>query len=67
MKTSVDIPEEILKNVLLYSNKKTQKEAINTAMEEYIRIRKMRKLTEKLGTFDSFMTQADLNKMRKNK
>ena len=44
MNTTIDIPESILKEVIIYSQAKTQKKAVLTAMEEYIRIRKIQKM-----------------------
>lgn len=64
MKTTIDIPEDILKNVLSYSNAGTKKEAILTAMNEYVQRRKMEKIASKLGKFSDFMNQSDLKKMR---
>ncbi|MDX1959224.1 MAG: type II toxin-antitoxin system VapB family antitoxin [Leptospiraceae bacterium] len=40
MKTTIDIPDKILSEVLLYSNKKSKKDAILTAMEEYVQKKK---------------------------
>jgi hypothetical protein len=67
MKTTVDIPEHILKEVLFYSKAKTQKSAILTAMEEYIRLRKSEKIADQLGQFDNFFTASDLKKMREDR
>jgi hypothetical protein len=67
MKTTVDIPDKILKEVIFYSRAKTLKSAIITAMEEYIRLRKSEKIAEQLGQFDNFFSASDLKKMRENK
>ncbi len=67
MKTTIDIPENILKEVLFYSQAKTQRGAVLTAMEEYVRLRKMQKIAEKLGTFEQVLTQSELKKLREDK
>ncbi|MBK8398343.1 MAG: type II toxin-antitoxin system VapB family antitoxin [Leptospiraceae bacterium] len=40
MKTKIDIPERILSVVLLYSKMKSKKDAIISAMEEYVQKKK---------------------------
>lgn len=40
MKTTIDIPERILSVVLLYSKMKSKKDAIISAMEEYVQKKK---------------------------
>ena len=67
MKTTVDIPDHILKEVIFYIKAKTQKTAIITAMEEYIRLRKSEKIADQLGQFDNFFSASDLKKMREDK
>ena len=67
MKTTVDITDNILKEVIFYSKAKTQKRAILTAMEEYIRLRKSEKIAEQLGQFENFFSSSDLKKMREDK
>lgn len=67
MKTTIDIPENILKEVIFYSKAKTQRAAILTAMEEYIQHRKMQNIANRLGQFENFITQKDLKKMREDK
>ncbi|MCB1179767.1 MAG: hypothetical protein KDK36_19475 [Leptospiraceae bacterium] len=56
-----------MNEVLLYSKKKTKKDAIIIAMEEYIQKKKMEKFAAKLGTLDNFMTNSELQKLRRKK
>lgn len=66
MKTTIDIPDNILTEVLEYSGERTKRQAIITAIEEFIRIRKMHNLASELGTFENFMTQKELREMRES-
>jgi hypothetical protein len=49
------------------SKAKTQKGAILTAMEEYIRLRKSEKIADQLCQFENFFSGTDLKKMREDK
>ena len=55
MKTTIDIPVKILSEVLLYSKMKSKKDAIITAMEEYVQKKKMEKFASKLGTLETLI------------
>ena len=64
MKTTVDIPENVMKDALRLTRAKTKRDAVVGAMQEYIRREKLAKLAKHLGTFDTFMTQEELMDMR---
>jgi Arc/MetJ family transcription regulator len=64
MKTTIDIPEELISAVQIASNKRTKKEAITVALEEYVRVRRSEELTALLGTFEEFMDQKDFESLR---
>jgi Arc/MetJ family transcription regulator len=64
MKTTIDIPEELLSAVQSASNTRTKKEAVTVALEEYIRLRRSEELTALLGTFDAFMDRQELATLR---
>jgi Arc/MetJ family transcription regulator len=64
MKTTVDIPENVMKDALRLTRAKTKRDAVVGAMQEYIRREKLAKLVKHLGTFDTFMTQEELTDMR---
>ncbi len=66
MKTTVDIPEQTLKDALKFSKAKTKREAILTALEEYNRRCRVERLIAKFGTMDGIMTQEQLRKMRED-
>jgi len=64
MKTTVDIPDQTLKDTIEFSKAKTKREAIVAAMEEYNRRHRVEKILGFLGKMDGIMTQAELRRMR---
>lgn len=56
MKTTVDIPDEILAEAMRYTKAKTKRAAIITALEELNRRHGQAELLQYSGTFDSLMT-----------
>jgi Arc/MetJ family transcription regulator len=64
MKTTIDIPEELLAAVQSASKTHTKKEAVTVALEEYLRLRRSQELTALLGTFDAFMDRQELDTLR---
>ena len=66
MKTTVDIPDQTLKDALKFSKAKTKREAILTALNEYNRRQRVEKLIKKFGSMDGIMTQEQLRKMRED-
>lgn len=64
MKTTIDIPENLLKEAMRFSGASTKRQAVLDAMEEYTRRRRMAKLAGHLGTFESFMTAQELHRLR---
>ena len=64
MKTTIDIPERLLKEAMSHSGAETKREAVLRALEEYNRRRRMARLARKLGTFKRFMTRKDLDRLR---
>ena len=64
MKTTIEIPEREIKDLIELSKAKTKKEAILTAVRDYNRRKRMGKLTRILGTFENFINQEELNTMR---
>ena len=64
MKTSVDIPENMLNELLENTRAESKRKAILIAIDEYNRRKRMSELVETLGTFKEFMTGNELDKMR---
>ena len=69
MKTTVDIPDELLKEVMRRSKATTEREAVLMALEEYNRRHRMEELLAGIGRSDTFMTYAELmdNRMERGK
>lgn len=64
MKTTIDIPEKSLREVMRNTGATTKREAVVTAIDEYNRRRRLEQLVKKFGTFTDFMTQEDLVRSR---
>ncbi len=67
MKTTIDIPENILEEAIRHTGAKTKKEAVVTAVEKYNKLRRLADLNARIrGTFKEFMSQEDLKRMRED-
>ena len=64
MKTTLNIPDKRMSTLLELTNAKTKTEAINTAIEEYIRQEKIKALLALEGSCPDFMTREELQEMR---
>ncbi len=64
MKTTVDVPESELQQLLVYTQAKTKREAIVHAIREFNRRKRLAELTGILGTFEEFVDADELEKMR---
>lgn len=61
MKTTVDIPENELKDAMRFTKAKTKREAVVTVLEEFNRRRRMAELVKYSGTFsESFPTNDEI-------
>ena len=65
MKTTVDIPENLMAEAMKFTGAKTKREAVVTAMERFNRLKRLEKLNARVrGQFRDFMTQEELQAMR---
>jgi len=65
MKTTLDIDDAMLKEVMEVSKSRTKKGAIVTALNEYLRLMKRQELKDLIGNYKDFdLTLNDLRKMR---
>ena len=64
MKTTIDIPEEVLREAMAFTGAKTKREAVVTAVRDYNDRRKMARLTRHLGSCTELMTPAELEQLR---
>ena len=61
MKTTIDIPENELKEAMRFTKAKTKREAVVHALEEFNRRRRMAELVRYSGTFsDRFPTNEEI-------
>ena len=64
MKTTIDIPEDVLRDAMRYSKAKTKRDAVVTAVEYYNRRQRMAALTRHLGTCNQLLTPEELRHSR---
>lgn len=61
MKTTIDIPENELKEAMRFTRAKTKREAVVKALEDFNRRRRMAELVKYSGTFsDTFPTNEEI-------
>ena len=65
MKTTIDIPEKELKDAMRFARATTKREAVVTALRDLNRRKRIAALTKHFGASDTFMTHADLMKLRR--
>ena len=65
MKTTVDIPDDELKDAIRFTRARTKREAIVTAIAEFNRRHRMAELAKRAGTCPDLMTVEDLQQMRR--
>ncbi len=64
MRTTVDLPADLLATALELSPARTKREVLTLALEEYVRKLLRKELVQMLGTGFLDMTQDDLEQMR---
>ena len=64
MKTTIDIPKKELEDAIRFTNAKTKREAIVTAVVDFNSRVRRALLAKKFGTFENFLTQKELNNLR---
>jgi hypothetical protein len=65
MKTTVDIPDQELEDAMRFTNARTKREAIVTAIVEFNRRRRMAELVKRAGTCAQLMTAEELQRIRR--
>lgn len=60
MKTTVDIPDDALREAMRHAGAKTKREAVVIAIQEYNRRRRLSRLAEGLGSFEGFHSREEL-------
>lgn len=67
MKTTVDIPDEVLKEAMRHTRASTKREAIVTAMVDYNRRRRMAGVLRHAGTCNDMMSPEELQQLRRKR
>ena len=65
MKTTVDIPENVLQEAMRHTRAKTKREAVVTAVARFNRLKRLETLNTRVrGKFKKFMTRQELQAIR---
>jgi len=64
MKTTLDIPNDLLEEAMRVSGAKTKRAVVLTALGDLARRGRMRDLADRLGDSQTFMTPAQLDSLR---
>lgn len=65
MRTTIDIENNLIHEVMKKAGVKTKKDAIVTALRDYLRYKKIEELKGLIGNYEDFdLTLDDLKKMR---
>lgn len=66
MKTTIDIPDDELREALEHTGAKTKREAVVTAIADYNRRQRLARLAARFGTFERFMPHGELKRLRRD-
>ena len=64
MKTTIDIPDDVLEEVIRLTGAKTKREAVLTAINEFNRRRRLTRLAKRFGSFEGFISNEELRRLR---
>jgi len=67
MKTTVDIPDDELRDAIRFTRAKTKREAIVAAIADFNRRRRMAELTKHAGTCEDLITVEELRAQRRKR
>jgi Arc/MetJ family transcription regulator len=65
MKTTVDIPDSVLKEAMGFTKARTKRQAIVTALEDFNHRRRMADLIKHAGTCAGFMSADEVKTLRR--
>lgn len=63
MKTTVNIPDDVLEDAMRFTRARTKREAIVAAMEDYNRRRRMAELTRYSGSSTTLLTNEEIERL----
>jgi Arc/MetJ family transcription regulator len=67
MKTTIDIPDDLMKEAVRYTKATTKRDAVVGGLREFVRRQKVDELVKLLGTSDTFMSNEQLMEMRQER
>jgi len=67
LKTTVDIPDDELKDVIRFTRARTKREAIVAAITDFNRRRRLAELVKHAGTCDDLITVEELQSQRRRR
>jgi Arc/MetJ family transcription regulator len=66
MKTTLYVNRELLEQAMQLLGTSKMTEAVNKALEDFVRRSKLKRLANRIGDTDLALTQSDLEEMRKD-
>jgi Arc/MetJ family transcription regulator len=67
MKTTIDIPEDALRDAMRFTKAKTKRQAVLVALEEFNRRNRMAALARHFGTFDSLISNEEIERLESSR
>lgn len=67
MKTTIDIPDAELRDVVRNTGAATKREAVVTAIADYNRRKRLAAVVKEFGTMKAFMTRDELQRLRRDR
>ena len=64
MRTTIDINDDLLKEVMTLSNVQTKKEAVEISFQSFIKQKRIERLTKRLGSGILSLSHKDLKEIR---
>ena len=64
MKTTIDIPDNLLEDAIAFAGSRTKREVVVTALTEFNQRHRMARLVKSFGTCAHFMTAKELEETR---
>ena len=66
MKTTIDIPEDVMKDALRISGAPSKREVVLNALRDYVQRKQMAELARHAGSCDELMTVEELRRLRQD-
>lgn len=66
MKTTIDIPDDIMRDALRVSGARSKREVVLHALQDYVRRKQVAGLARHAGTCEEIMTVDELLRLREN-